>query len=127
GRNGARRRRLRKQAAVCRVWFAVSAAFEGADRGERAIERAERARDQRLFGEIASVRYEIACGKIIRAVGDDVVIVDQGERVAGGEPNVMRFDGDVRIESLDCCRGAVDLRRADIESGMDHLALQIRE
>ena len=39
----------------------------------------------------------------------------------------MRLDGDMRIEPADRRRGAVDLRRADIRRGVDHLPLQIRQ
>ena len=76
GRDAAGRRRLWKQAAVGRIRLAVGAAFKGADRGERAVKRAERRRDQRLFGEVAGIRDEIARGEIVRTVGDDVIAAD---------------------------------------------------
>ena len=96
-------------------------------RGERAVEGADRRRHQRLLGEVAGVRHEIARGEIVGAVGDDVIARDQIERVRRGQPHGVRLDFDMRIEPRD--RGA-RLRGfvlADVVGGKNHLPLQIRQ
>ena len=109
GRHRAGRRRLGKQAAVGRIGPAVFAALVRANGGERAVEGADRRRDQRLFREIARIRNEIARGEIIRAVGDDVVLRDQRQRVARGQALGVDRDLHMRVEPRDRRGGAVDL------------------
>ena len=48
-----------------------------------AVERADRGEDERLLGEVAGVIDEIARGEIVGAIGDDVELRDDLERVLG--------------------------------------------
>ena len=73
----------------------------GADRRERAVERAERRRHQWLLGEITGVGDQIAGGEIVGAVGDDVVASDEIERVFRRQPDTVLLHGDVGIEAAD--------------------------
>ena len=99
----------------------------GADRGQRTVECAESGGHQRLLGEIAGIGDEIARGEIIGAVGDDVVIADQLERVRRRQPDIVLRDRDMGIELVDRRRCGGGFRRADIGRAVDHLALQIRQ
>jgi hypothetical protein len=96
-----------------------------ADGGQRAVELAERRRDQRLAGEEACVRHQIAGFEIVGAVEHQIVAADQAHRIAGIEPCGMRRELDVGIERVDSIRGRVGLAAADIRRGVDDLALQI--
>ena len=96
-----------------------------ADRGQRAVELAERRRDQRLAGEEAGVRHQIAGFEIVGAVEHQIVAADQRHRIAGIEPRGVRRELDMGIERVDSLRGGVDLAPADIRRGVDDLALQI--
>ena len=98
-----------------------------ADGGERAVEGAHGGGDQRLLCEIAGVGDEIARGKIIGAVGHNIVASDQIEHIAGDEPHVVQLDRHMRVEPADGRGRARDLRHADVGRGVDHLALQIGE
>ena len=127
GRHRAGRRRLGKQAAIGRVARAVGARLVRAQRGERAVEGADRGGDQRLVGEVASVGDQIARGEIVGAVGDDVVARNQIERVRRGQPRHVGFHRHMRIEPRDGRLRAVDLAHADVAGRKDHLPLQIRQ
>ncbi len=125
GRHRAGRRRLRKQAAIGRIEDAVGVFLMRADGGERAVEGAERRRDQRLPGEEAGVRGQIAGREIVGAVEHEVVIADQRQRIVGIEPGGMADKAHMRIERGDPLGGALDLVPADIGRRMDDLALKI--
>ena len=126
GRYGAGRRRLRKQTPIGRIGFAVGAPLVRADRRERAVEGSKRGGHQRPAGEVASVRDQITCGEIIGAIGDQIVAFDHRQGILCGEFHRALFDGDVGVEPVDQRRSAIDLRRADVGRGVDHLPLQVR-
>ena len=90
-----------------------------------AVELAERRRDQRLAGEEAGIRHQIAGLEIVGAVEHQVVTADQLHRIAGGQPRGVRGKSDMGIERVDLSGGAVDLAAADIRRGVNDLALQI--
>ena len=126
-RHSAGRRRFRKQAAIGRIAGSVGARLVRADRGERAIEGADRRGDERLLCEIAGVGNEITCREIVGAVGDDVVARYQVDRIGRGQPQTVRFDVDLRIEFFHGIGGSFDLRPADVGRCENDLPLQIRQ
>ena len=95
------------------------------DRGQRSIEHAERARDQRLAGEEASIGNQIAGFEIVGAVEHEIVAADQRHRILRIETGRMRLEMNMRIECMNLFGGAVDLAPSDIGRGMDDLALQV--
>src|SRR5215510_718168 len=125
--NRAGRRRLGEKAAIGRVGRSVRLALVGPQRGERAVENADRGGDERLLRKEASVRHQIARGEIVGAVGNDVIAGDQRERVCRGEPRRVRLHRHVRVEAADRGRRALHFGPADFGRAMDDLALQVRE
>jgi hypothetical protein len=83
GRDGPRRRRLGKQAAI--VWLGISSfiALMPTDGGKVAIKRSYGSEDERALGEIAGVVGQIARGEIVGTVGDDVIVGDDLDGVSG--------------------------------------------
>lgn len=49
--------------------------------------------------EDGGVGYEVAEGRVVRAVEDEVVVLEDGECVGGGESEVMGYVGGVWVES----------------------------
>ena len=96
-----------------------------ANRGERAIEHAERCGDQRLGGEKTRIRHQVAGFEIVRSVEHQVVTADQRHRVGGVNPGRVRRKPDVGIERMNPLSGAIGLAPADVGSGVNDLALQI--
>ena len=97
----------------------------GANRGECAVEHANGGGDERLVRKKAGIRYQVARGKIIGAVGNDVVVVDQRDRVGRDQSCRVGLDLHVRIEAADRGRRALHLSLADLGRAVDHLALQV--
>ena len=97
------------------------------DRGQRRIEGAERARDQRPRCQKAGIRQQIAGLEIVGAVKHEIIASQQPEHIVGREPDTMRDDADMRVERIEALGGAVDLRPADIRRGVNDLALQVGE
>src|SRR5690606_22238710 len=85
----------------------------------------ERSENQRLLRQIAGIRDEVACRKIVRAVADDVEVPYDAQGILRGQPEVEGFDVDVRVQSPDGFACTVDLRYADIRSVMQDLPLQV--
>src|SRR5215467_2032917 len=127
GRDRAGRRRLGKKAAVGRVGGSVGFTLVGAQRGERDVENAHGGGDERLFGEEAGIRDEIARGEVVGTVGNDVIAGDERERVCRGKPCRVRLYRDVRVEAADRGRRALHFGLADLGRAVDHLALQVRQ
>jgi hypothetical protein len=73
-------------------------------RGERAVEHAERGRDQGLAGEEAGIGHQIAGFEIVGSVKHQVVAADQGHRIVSIEPRGVRREPDVRIEAVNSIR-----------------------
>ena len=120
GRNQPRRWWLGIEAAVARPFLRVK------NRG-LPVEAEDRAVDVRLAEEHAGVVDEVARGKVVRAVEDDVVVAQDVECVLGGQRAVVRHDVDVgiEVEQPRACR--IQLRRADIGGAVKHLPLQVRD
>src|ERR1700722_3289851 len=91
GRNESRRR-----------WFGVKAAVARtvghAEDGDLSLEAEDRAIHVRLAEKDARVVDEIARGEIVGAVYDDVVVLEQLERIAAFELRLVRLDLNVRIQ-----------------------------
>ena len=118
GWHQSRRWRLGIQAAVAR-------AFLGREDAGLAFEAENRSVDIRLAGEHAGVVHQIARGKVVGAVGDDVELAKQFERIFAGEPGIKFPDVQKRIDRLQLFGGGVQLLAAHVGSGVDDLALQV--
>ena len=94
--------------------------------GALALEPEDRAIDVRLVQEDADVVREIPRRKIVRAIDDDVVLLDDLSGILAAEHGVVQDDMHVRIDVLDPVARAVELLAADILRAMEHLALEIR-
>ena len=79
-----------------------------------------------LAGEDAGVVDEVAGLEVVGAVGDDVVVLEDLERVGAGEHGVVLDDVEEGIEALEHDLGGVDLELADGGGGVDDLALEVR-
>ena len=128
GRHRAGRRRFRKQTAIGRIWLAVGAALVRADGGQRAVEQAERAGDQRLSSRNSRHRTPGSGWRNCPSRRRRRRRSRPGRgRFARMSRAVMRLDRHMRIEAADGGGGALDLRFADIGRGMDDLALEVRQ
>ncbi len=114
------RRRFGVEAAVARAFFG------GEDAG-LAFEAEDAAVGVGLAGEHAGVVDEVARLEVVGAVGDDVVVLEDFERVGGGQHGVVLDDVDVRVEALEHLLGGVDLEFADGGLRVDDLALQVAD
>src|SRR5690606_13195116 len=73
----------------------------------------------------ARVVYQVACGEIIRAVGNHVVVGDNVQRVFRCKPHLMNFNTDMRIQAPEPFPGGFCLRPADVGYRIQHLTLQV--
>src|SRR5262249_35097628 len=85
GRHQPRRWRLRVQAAVARALF-------GRKYAGLAFKAEDRAVHVRLAGEHAGIVHQVARGEVVGAVGDDVELTEQLQRVGTGEPGLKGAD-----------------------------------
>src|SRR5208282_6325532 len=65
-------------------------------------------------------------GKIVRAVGHDVELAKQLQRVGAGQFRVERPQVEVGIDRLQLVGGGVEFLAADVSGGVDDLPLQVR-
>ena len=118
GRNEARRRRFRVEAAVARTLF-------GRKDTRLAFKAKNRTVGVRLAGEHAGVIDQVARLEVVRAVGDDVVVAKDIERVRAGQHHVVLDDLCAGVERGQFVGGGVDLQSADIGRRVNDLPLQI--
>ncbi len=79
-----------------------------------------------LAGEDAGVVDEVAGLEVVGAVGDDVVVLEDLERVGAGEHGVVLDDVDVGVEALEHLISAEStLSLPTVEVRVDDLALQV--
>ncbi len=78
-----------------------------------------------LAEQDAGVVDQVAGLEVVGAVGDDVVVLEDFERVGAGEHRVVLDDVEVRVQALEHDLGGVDLELADCRGGVDDLALQV--
>ena len=95
--------------------------------GEIAVERADGRKYERFFGQIAGVADKVARGKVVGAVGDNVIARDDLERIPGIDAPVVGFHAHVRVELADRFLRALDLGDAHMRRVMHDLALQVVE
>ena len=92
-----------------------------------ALKTKDGAVDVGLAEKDASVVDEIPRGEIIRAIHDDVEVLEQLERVGAGQLCFDRFDLDVGIEIREARPGGLALGLANVAGAKRDLALEIRE
>jgi hypothetical protein len=117
-RHGARRRRLRKQAAVAGAVARIE------DR-RLSVEAEDGAMDVGLAEQHAGVVAEIAGGEVVGAVDDHVVLGEEAEGVLRGEAQRVTLDHDVRVHRGDALGRHLHLGAADIAGSEEHLAVQV--
>ncbi len=117
-RHEPRRRRLGVEAAV--AW-----AFLGVEDARLTLEAEDRTVHVRLAREHARVVDEVARGEVVRAVDDDVEVLEDVERVLTAERLLETFDVDVRVYVLYAVTGALHLRTPHVGGAVDDLALQV--
>src|SRR5712692_1732839 len=120
GRHEPRRRRFGIEAAV--AW-----AIGHAKNGNLTLKTKDGAVDVGLAEKDASIVDEIPRGEIIRAIHDDVEVLEQFERIRAGQLRFDRFDLDVRIEIREARAGSFSLGLAHVAGAKRNLALKIRE
>ena len=118
-------RGLREQAAQRRVWRAVGSLLVRLEDRDVAVERAECGIDQRLSGEVAGISHEIAGGKVVGSVCDDVEFGNDTKRILGGQALSICLDLDQRIDALNRIRRALDFEVPSSRRPMKNLPLQI--
>ncbi len=119
-RDEPRRRRLGIQAAVARP-------FRHAEHGYLPFEAKNRAVHIRLAEQNASVVDEIARRKIVRAVDNQIEVLEQLQGVIAGQLGLKCLDLDVRIEACQSIACRFRFRFAHIIRTKRHLPLQVRE
>ena len=120
GRNQSRRGRFGIQAAVAR-------AAGSAENRDLALEAEDRAVNVGLAEQHAGIVHQIARGEIVRAVDDDVVVLEKIERVLAGQARFVRVDLNFRIQIAQMVGGRFDFGTAHVAGAEQHLALQVRE
>src|SRR5215204_6097171 len=118
-RHEAGRRRLRIQAAIAR-------ALLGPEDARLTFKPENRAVDVWLAAQHTRVVHEIARGKVVSAVDDDVVVAEESHRVVTRETRLVRFDLDVRIDIAQTIARAFDLATAEIFGAVNDLSLKVR-
>ena len=114
------RRRLGIEAAIAR-------AVLGREHRRLPFEPEDAAVRVRLAGEHARIVGEVTGRKIVGAVENHVVRLEQIERVLRRQRGFVRLDGDVRIQLEQTIFGRRELRSPDIGRAVDHLPLQVAE
>ncbi len=120
-------RRIGEETAIGRVGLAVGAAFMRLQRRDIAVHAHHRRRHQCLAGMEAGVGNGVARVRIIGAIGDDIVALDQRGDVLSGCPGFKRLDSHIGIERCHLIGGTPRFRLTDIGGAIENLALQVRE
>ncbi len=118
GRHQSGRWRLGIEAAVART-------FLGREDAGLPFEAEDRTVDIGLPGKHASVIHQVARGKVVGAVGDDVELAKQFQRVFAGEPSVKFPDIQERIDGLQLLRRRIQLLASNVGSRVNDLPLQV--
>ena len=79
-----------------------------------------------LTREHTGVVHEVTGGEVVGAVGNDVVVLEQLERVLAVEHGLVLFDLHVGVERVDALLRRVELRLSHVFGAMHDLALEVR-
>jgi hypothetical protein len=77
------------------------------------LETEDGAVDIGLSGQHTGIVDEVAGREVIRAIGDQIVLADDVERVLRGEPGPVRFHLDVGVHTADALDRTIELGAAD--------------
>ena len=113
--------RLRKDAGV------AGTAARGVEEPDLALPRAHGSGEERHARGDAGGVDEGAGLEAVAAVEHEVMARHQRRRFRRSEAQGVGVDGDVRVQPGDRGGGALDLGRADVGGGVDHLALEVRQ
>src|SRR5208283_421975 len=113
------RRRLRIQAAIARPILVSK------HRG-LAFEAKNGAIHVRLLQQYAGVVHQVACRKIVSAVDNDVVILQDVQCILAREAGVKLVDPQVRIDIEHAIGGGVQFLAANVLGAMNDMPLEIR-
>ena len=97
------------------------------EHGRLAFELPDRPIDERLLQHHGRIVGEVAGGEVVAAVHDDVELLEDAERVLGGEVLPELDHLHVGVEGLEGQAGRFGLRHPDPVVGVEDLTLQIRE
>src|SRR5262245_59287812 len=92
-----------------------------------AIEAEDRAVDVRFPEEYTGIVGEVACGKVVGAIDDNVVWAQQGERILAQDASIANDNLHVAIDPLDSLARRQRLGPANIRGAVDDLALEVRK
>ncbi len=106
---------------------AIAGAARRREHGRLPFEAEDAAPRVRLAEHHARVVHEVARGKIVGAVHDDVERVDERPGVRDREARVERLDVNLGIQRLDPVARGRDLRSADVVRAVDDLPLQVAD
>src|SRR6056297_3015720 len=120
-------RRFREQTAIRWPWVTLCIALMRFECCQVPIEWTERRKNQRPLREVTSIGNEVSRCKIIRAIGDNVIVADEIERIRVIDPHIMGLDGDMRVEPFNCLASAFYLQAIHIVRVVRDLALKIGE
>ena len=115
-----RRRRFGIETAIAR------AALGGKDAG-LAFEAKDGGVNVGLAGEHARIVHQIAGGKVVGAIGDDVELANDVERIGAAELGLELANVDEGIDGGQFLRGGVEFGTTHVGCGMDDLPLQVGE
>ncbi len=116
--NHAGRRRLRIKAAI-------AGPFARGKNAGLAFEPENRTVDVGLAQQHAGVVHQVARGKVVGAVGDDVVVLQNVEGVGAREHGLVLDHVDRGIQRGEFFFGGIELLTAHVAGGVQDLALQI--
>ena len=107
------------------VEAAVARAFLGAEDAGLAFEAEDGAIRIRFVQKNTGIVDQVAGLEVVCAVGDDVVVLEDLERVGAGEHSVVLHHLQVGVEALEHDLGRVDLEHPDGRRGVDDLSLEV--
>src|SRR5262245_42803802 len=90
-----------------------------------ALEPKHRAVDIWLPRKHTDVVGEIACGEIIRTVNDYVVVSDNSLRILSGQPALVQFNLDLRVDVVQSIARRFKFASANVLCSVKNLPLQI--
>jgi len=111
--------------------FGVKAAIAGPPHGVEyrnlALESEDAAVDVGFSQEDTGIVDEVAGGKVVGAVDDEVIVAQDRQRILGIEMDAMRLHPDVGIDRGNTLPRRVQLGAPDVGSAMKDLTLEVRE